>query len=131
MAKRIRLINFRLKQGAKFVFSPAMEIIVRELLTELSTPPVLVYPNWYTVTDNSCLFLLYCDASVDGLGATSNKSNMKTPFAPLCSSAALPSSLNVTGPCSIWKRAGSSGASSAFAVNCGVPSSDWFGPHGA
>ena len=70
MAKRIRPITFLLKQGVKFVFTPAMEAIVRELLAELSTPPVLVYPNWDGVADNSSPFLLYCDASVDGFGAT-------------------------------------------------------------
>ena len=47
-----------------------MEAIVRELLAELSTPPVLVYPNRDAVTDNSRPFRLYCDASVDGFGAT-------------------------------------------------------------
>ena len=43
---------------------------MRELLAELSTPPVLVCSNWDAVTDNSRRFLLYCDASVDGFGAT-------------------------------------------------------------
>ena len=43
-----------------------MEAIVRELLAELSTPPVLVYPNWDGVTDNFLPFLLYGDTSVDG-----------------------------------------------------------------
>ena len=70
MAKRIRPITSLLKQAVKFVFTPAMEAIVRELLAELFTPPVLVYPNWDGVTDNSRPFLLYCDASVDGFGAT-------------------------------------------------------------
>ena len=47
-----------------------MEAIVRELLAELFTPPVLVYPNWDVVADNSRLSLLYCNASVNGFGAT-------------------------------------------------------------
>ena len=70
MAKRIRPITSLLKQGVKFVFTPAMETIMRELLAELSTLPVLVYPNWDAVTDNTRPFLLCCDASVDGFGAT-------------------------------------------------------------
>ena len=45
MAKRIRSITFFLKQGVKFVFTNSMETIVRELLAELSTPPVPVNPN--------------------------------------------------------------------------------------
>ena len=40
------------------------------LLEELSTPPVLVYTDWGAVADNSRPFLLYCDASVGGFGAT-------------------------------------------------------------
>ena len=59
MAKRIRPITFLLKQGVKFVFTPAMEAIVRELLAELSTPPLLVCPNWDGVTENSRPFPLY------------------------------------------------------------------------
>ena len=70
MAKWVRPITSLLKQGVKFVFTPAMKNIVRELLAELSAPPVLVYPNWDAVSDNSRPFLLYCDASVDGFGAT-------------------------------------------------------------
>ena len=69
MAKRIQPISFLLKQSVKIVFTPEMEVIMRELLAELTTPPALVYPNWDAVTDNSCPFLLYCDASVDGFGA--------------------------------------------------------------
>ena len=44
MAKRIWPIISLVKQGVKFVFTPAMETIVRELLAELSTPPVPVCP---------------------------------------------------------------------------------------
>ena len=58
MAKRIRPTTSLLKQGVKFVFIPAVETIVRELLAELSTPPVLVFPNWDDVTNNSRPFLL-------------------------------------------------------------------------
>ena len=70
MAKRIRPITSLLTQGVKFVSTPAMETIVRELLAELSTPPVLVYPNLEGVNDNSHPFLFCCNASVDGFGAT-------------------------------------------------------------
>ena len=70
MAGRVRPITSLLKQGVKYLFTPAMEVIVRKLLVELSAPPVLVYPDWDAVVDNSRHFLLYCDASIDGLGAT-------------------------------------------------------------
>ena len=63
-------MTFLLKQGVKFVFAPAIEAIVRELHAELSTPPVLVDPNWDAVTDDSRPFLIYRDASVDSFGTT-------------------------------------------------------------
>ena len=47
-----------------------MEAIIRTLLEKLSTRPVLVYPDWGTVTDKPRPFLLYCYASVDYFGAT-------------------------------------------------------------
>ena len=56
----------------------------------------------------------------------STKSKMTTPFAPLYSTATLLSNRNVTGPRSIWNRAASSGASTVFAVTCGVPISESF-----
>ena len=70
MSKRIRPITSLLKQGVKFVFTPSMETIVRTLLEELSAPPVLVYPDWDAVADDSRPYLLYCNASVDGFGGT-------------------------------------------------------------
>ena len=70
MATRIRPITSLMKRGVKFVFTPSMETTVRRLLEELSAPPVLVYPDWDVVADNSRPFLLYCDTSVDGFGAT-------------------------------------------------------------
>ena len=69
MVKRIRPTNSLREQGVKFVFTPSMETIVRAFLEELSAPPVLV-SDWDVVADNSRPFRLYCDASVDGFGAT-------------------------------------------------------------
>ena len=70
MANRIRPVMALLKQGEKFVFTSDMEAVTRSLLPKLSEPPVLVFPDWDAVTDSSRLFRLYCDASVDGFGAT-------------------------------------------------------------
>lgn len=70
IAKRIRPITPLLNQGVNFVFTPAMETIVRKILKELSVPPFLVYPDWETVADSCRLFLLYYDASIDGFGGT-------------------------------------------------------------
>ena len=70
MAEPARPMTSLLKQGFKFVFNPEIEVVVRKLLAELASPPVLVYPNRDAVTENSRPFLLYCDASVDAFGAT-------------------------------------------------------------
>ena len=70
LAKRLRPTSALLKQGTKFIFTPAMEATVRQILHDLATPPVLVYPDWNAVAGNSRPFRLYCDASRDGFGAT-------------------------------------------------------------
>ena len=46
-----------------------MEKLVREILTELATPPILVFPNWDAVADGSRPFHVYYDACIDGFGA--------------------------------------------------------------
>ena len=70
MAKRVRPITALLKKGATFSFTPPMEEAVRALLAELTTPPILVFPDWNAAFDKSRPFRLHCDASTDGLGAT-------------------------------------------------------------
>eukprot|EP00752_Nemacystus_decipiens_P002032 g1947.t1 len=70
MAKRTKALNDLLKKGTTFAFTDSMEATVRELLAELSRPPVLVFPDWEAIEDQSRPFRLHTDASVDGLGAT-------------------------------------------------------------
>ena len=70
LSRCLRPINALLKQGATFGFTPAMEAIIRAIPHELTEPPILVYPDWDAVADNSRSFRLYCDASLDGFGAT-------------------------------------------------------------
>lgn len=60
---RFRPINALPKQGVKLCFNPQMETIVRQIINELATPPILVYPDWDAVTDNFRPFHLYCDAT--------------------------------------------------------------------
>ena len=57
-------------QGDSILFTPAMEKVVREILAELAIPPVLGFFNWDTVADGSRPFHVYCDACIDGFGAT-------------------------------------------------------------
>ena len=49
-----------------------MEVIVREILTDLAAPPILVFPDRDTVADGSCRFHVY-DACIDGFGAASEQ----------------------------------------------------------
>ena len=70
LSKRLSPITALLKQGVKFIFTLAMKDIVRQVLHDLDKPPVLVFPDWDAVADNSRPFRLYYDASRDGFGAT-------------------------------------------------------------
>ena len=56
ISKRVRPINALLREGVKFACTPVMEKLVREILAELTTPPVLVFANWDAATDGIRLF---------------------------------------------------------------------------
>ena len=45
LSKRIHPLTAILRKGVKYVFPPAMEVIVRQILAELAAPPVLVFPD--------------------------------------------------------------------------------------
>ena len=62
LSKRRRPIHSLLRKGAKFAFTPAVVKLVREILVELATPPILVFPNWDAVADGSRSFHVFCDA---------------------------------------------------------------------
>ena len=69
LSKRLCPINALLRKGVNFAFTPAMEKLVREILAELTIPPVLVFPDWDAVADATRLFHVYCDACIDGFGS--------------------------------------------------------------
>ena len=69
LSKRIRLITSLLRNGVKFEFTPAIEVIVREIIAELAAPPILVFPDWNAVADGSRPFHVYCETCIDGFGA--------------------------------------------------------------
>ena len=52
LSKRTRPITSFLRNGVKFEFTPAMEV-VREVIVELDAPPILVFPDWDAVADGS------------------------------------------------------------------------------
>ena len=43
--RKIRPLTALLRKGVKYVFTPAMEVIVRQILAELAAPPILVFPD--------------------------------------------------------------------------------------
>ena len=69
LSKLIRLITSLLRKGVKFEFTPAIEVIVREINAELAAPPVLVFPDWDAAADGSRPFHVYYDACIDDFGA--------------------------------------------------------------
>ena len=66
---RSRPIASFLRKGVKFEFTPAIEVTVHEILAELATPPIVVFPDWDAVADGPRSFHVYCDACIDGFCA--------------------------------------------------------------
>ena len=62
--------SFPSSNGGKLLSSPAMEVIVRGLLAELSAPPVLVLSDWDAVEGGSRPCRVYCDDVIDSFGTT-------------------------------------------------------------
>ena len=69
LSELVRPITSVLRKGVKFEFTSAMEVVVREILAELATPPTLVSPDWDAVDNGSRAFHVYYDACIDGFGA--------------------------------------------------------------
>ena len=69
LSKRLRPINSLLWRGVAFAFTSAIEKLVREILAELATPPILFFPNCDAVADESLPFQVCCDACIGGFGA--------------------------------------------------------------
>ena len=62
-------MNALLRKGVKFVFTRAINNLVREILAELTTPQVLVFPDWNAVAGGSRPSHVYCNACIGGFGA--------------------------------------------------------------
>lgn len=62
-------LNFLLKEGTTFEFTPKMDNLVSALLAKISAELVLAYPDWDAAGDDACLFRLCCDACISGFGA--------------------------------------------------------------
>ena len=97
LAKHMRPIMSLLKKNAVvFKWTDAMTDVVRGLTTQLSSPPVLAFPDWDAALDGSRKFHLYCDASKDGLGATLEQEQLDGSIRPIVflSRATLPNERN-------------------------------------
>ena len=121
LAKRLRPTSALLKQGTKFIFTPAMEATVRQILHDLATPPVLVFPDWDAVADNSHP----CTATPAAMASAppSSRNNPTAPSAPSSSSVAPPWTPNVLGHPLTWKPVVSFGPSNGYEVTSDPPSS--------
>ena len=60
-----------------------MEDTVRALLAGIIASPILVFPDWETVTDKSRPLRLYYDASTAGFGGTLEQGKLIAQYAPL------------------------------------------------
>ena len=78
LSKRLHPSNSLLRKEAKFAFTLDMEKLVREILEELATSPILVFPNRDAVADGSRPFHLFSDACI-GLAPPSNRSSQTVP----------------------------------------------------
>ena len=83
LSRRLRPINALLKQRTTLDFTPAMEATIRAILHEFTEPPVFVYPDWDAVAETSRPFRLYCDARLDGFGATLEHEQPDGPVRPI------------------------------------------------
>ena len=68
MSNRISPITSPLRKGVTFLFMPATEVIVREILAELAAPPISVLSDWDVMADGSHPFHVYCGACIDAFG---------------------------------------------------------------
>ena len=83
LSKRLGPINLILRKGVKFLFTPAMETFVREILAELLTPSILIFPSWDAVADGSRPFQVCCDACIDGFGAVLEQEQSEGSIKPI------------------------------------------------
>ena len=98
LATKVRPLNALLKQGVLFKYTPSMIKVVKTLLSELTRPPILVFPDWAAVEDNSRPLRLCSDACIDGFGASLEQEQLDGSVRPIVyiSRATLPAERNWT-----------------------------------
>ncbi|CAB1111268.1 unnamed protein product [Ectocarpus sp. CCAP 1310/34] len=98
LATKVRPLNSLLKQGVPFKYTPGMVKVVKTLLSELARPPILVFPDWAAIEDNSRPLRLCSDACIDGFGASLEQEQLDGSVRPIVyiSRATLPAERNWT-----------------------------------
>ena len=109
-------------QGIKVEFTPAMKVIVREILAELATPPILVFLDWDAVADGSRPSKHTATRASTVLVLRLNRSSRTVHYGPLRISTTPPSIPRGTGFRSTWKLTALSGPSNAFEATNGARS---------
>ncbi|CAB1115089.1 unnamed protein product [Ectocarpus sp. CCAP 1310/34] len=83
LATKVRPLNSLLKQGVPFKYIPGMVKVVKTLLSELARPPILVFPDWASIEDNSRPLRLCSDACIDGFGASLEQEQLDGSVRPI------------------------------------------------
>ncbi|CAB1106230.1 unnamed protein product [Ectocarpus sp. CCAP 1310/34] len=98
LATKVRPLNSLLIQGVPFKYTPGMIKVVKTLLSELARPPILVFPDWAAIEDNSRPLRLCSDACIDGFGASLEQEQLDGSVRPIVyiSRATLPAERNWT-----------------------------------
>ena len=129
MSKWIRPITALLRKGVKHDLTPAMEVVVREILIELATAPSLVFPDWGDIADGSRPCHVSCDSSIGCWEPRSNRSNRAVRGYPSRASTALPSPfLEALDPAGLGRWRHSLGHQTTSTLPMGHQGSHIFGP---
>ena len=123
LSNRIRPINSLLRRGVKFAFTPAMEKLVRKILVELATPPILVSPIGTRLPTVHVRSTCTATLASTGLAPPSSRSRRTVPSNPSRISTELRSTRKGIGLLLIWRPAASFGLSNASAATFGEQSS--------
>ncbi|CAB1119757.1 unnamed protein product [Ectocarpus sp. CCAP 1310/34] len=83
LATKVRPLNSLLKQGVPFKYTPGMVEVVKTLLSELARPPILVFPDWEAIEDNSRPLRLCSDACIDDFGASLEQEELDGSMRPI------------------------------------------------
>ena len=111
LSKRLRPINSLLRKGVKFAFTPAMEKLVREIVAELATPPILFSPIETLLPTGHVRSTCTATLPSTGLAPPSNRSRKTVTSNPSRTSAELRSTRRDIGLLLIWRPAASFGLS--------------------